>query len=165
MNGCAALHLAARLVKSQILKWLITTSLLSLFLSLSAPLSPGRCRHLFAVSRQLNAKEHLMHETDRWGKPGELPSHNNLTETAGPGPLQGKKKKSEKKKIASGLDSFLCLCDFDMLTCIRDCAVSKELKNHLRSYLGRNQAYYCEIVHNDAFCSTDMRQDKHIIHV
>lgn len=82
-----------------------------------------------------------------------------------PAPFKEKKKKSEKKKIASGLDSFLCLCDFDMLTCIRDCAVSKELKNHLRSYLGRNQAYYCEIVHNDAFCSTDMRQDKHIIHV
>lgn len=110
MNGCAALHLAARLVKSQILKWLITTSLLSLFLSLSAPLSPGRCRHLFAVSRQLNAKEHLMHETDRWGKPGELPSHNNLTETAGPGPLQGKKKNQKKRKLlADSTASFVCV--------------------------------------------------------
>lgn len=37
----------------------------------------------------------------------------------------------KKKKIASRLDSFLCLCDFNMLTCIRDCAVSKELKTHL----------------------------------
>lgn len=63
--ACAALHLTARLVKSRILKWLITT-LASLSFSLSArPSARGgadTCSLCLVSSMQ---KKHLMHETDR----------------------------------------------------------------------------------------------------
>lgn len=81
-------------------------------------------------------------------------SHNNLRETAGPA-------HQEKMKIASRLDRFLCLCDFDVLTHIGDCSAYKGLKIHLHAVLGANKAHYSET----EFCDTVIYQDAHVTHV
>lgn len=106
---------------------------------------------------QLNSKsqeEHLMLGTDRWGKPGVLPSHNNLSETAGP--YASRKKK--EKKIASTLDSFLCVCDFDMCDVHQRLRCFQGAQNSSACCLGGNKTHYCENVSNNAFFSRDMHK-------
>lgn len=130
------------------------------FLLWICPLSLRRCRHLFGVPRQFDVKsqeEHLMHGTDRWGKPGVLPSHNNLSETAGP------YTSSEKWKLpADSTASFVCVTS----TCWHASGTALFPRSSvficIRFFLG-NKTHYC--VHNSAFCCTDMHQDKHVIHI
>lgn len=62
----------------------------------------------------------------------------------------------KKMKIASTLDSFLCVCDFDLcdvhqrLRCFQGAQISSAC------CLGGNKTYYCENVYNNAFFSRDM---------
>jgi len=90
-----------------------------------------------------------------------LPAHNNnLRETAGQPHIKS------KMKIASRLDSFFCLCDFDMLTHIGDGTVSKELKIPLHAVCEETRHSITDAVHNNAFCNTDDEQKgKHVVHV
>ncbi|KAJ7996408.1 hypothetical protein DPEC_G00236770 [Dallia pectoralis] len=55
-------------------------------------------------------------ETSNESAPGRYPLQNILTEAAGP-------TTQAKSRIGCALDSFLCLCDMEMLQNIRDCTV------------------------------------------